>query len=125
MPESISLLEQPVYRMDQVDRLLGTPNGAARNWIDGCRRGRSSYGPLIRAARTGSDTVTWGEFVAARLIAEYRDRGVEVFRLRLAIVALREAFSARPIRSRSLVPSGTPKATPAAVDDAIRFLSVA
>ena len=94
MPESISLLEQPVYRMDQVDRLLGTPNGAARNWIDGCRRGRSSYGPLIRAARTGSDTVTWGEFVAARLIAEYRDRGVDVFRLRLAIVALREAFSA-------------------------------
>ena len=94
MPESISLLEQPVYRMDQVDRLLGTPNGAARNWIDGCRRGRSSYGPLIRAARTGSDTVTWGEFVAARLIAEYRDRGVDVFRLRPAIVALREAFRA-------------------------------
>ena len=131
MPESISLLEQPVYRMDQVDRLLGTPNGAARDWIDGCRRGQSSYGPLIRAGRTGSETVTWGEFVEARRIA-----------LEGAIVADPEYSSGRPtIAGRRLradviaeaVAAGERRSdvarmwdiTPAAVDDAVRFLSVA
>ena len=94
MPEATSLLERPVYRMDRVDRLLGTPNGTARSWIDGCHRGRRSYDPLIRAERNGSDTVTWGEFVEARMIAEYRDHGVDVFRLGPAITALREAFRA-------------------------------
>lgn len=90
MPESTSLLQEPLYRMEEVDRLLGTPRGTARNWIDGSRRGRRS--PLIRAERTGSDRVTWGEFVEARMIAEYQDRRNRVFGLRPVIVALREAF---------------------------------
>ena len=90
MPESTSLLHEPLYRMEEVDRLLGTPRGTARGWIDGSRRGRRS--PLIRAERTGSDRVTWGEFVEARMISEYQDRGNGVFGLRPMIVALREIF---------------------------------
>lgn len=92
MLESTSLLNQPLYRMGEVDDLLGTPRGTARGWIDGGRRGRRSQPPLIRAERTGSDRVTWGEFVEARLIAEYRDRGGAVLGLRPAIAALRETF---------------------------------
>ena len=80
--------------MGELDRLLGTPRGMARSWIDGCRRGRQNYEPLIRAEHTGSDMVTWGEFVEARLIAEYRDRGNDVFGLRPTFTALRETFRA-------------------------------
>ncbi len=90
MPESTSLLQEPLYRIADVDRLLGTPRGTARGWIDGCRRGRRS--PVIRNERTGSDRVTWGEFVEARMIAEYQDRGDVVFGLRPVIAALRETF---------------------------------
>ena len=90
MPESTSLLQEPLYRMEEVDRLLGTTRGTARRWIDGSRRGRCS--PLIRAKRTRSDRVTWGEFVEARMIAEYWGRGNGVFGLRPVIVALRETF---------------------------------
>ena len=90
MPESTSPLQEPLYRMAEVDRLLGTPRGTARGWIDGSRRGRHS--PVIRAEQTGSDRVTWGEFVEARMIAEYQDRGDGVFGLRPVIAALREAF---------------------------------
>lgn len=92
MPESTSLLQEPLYRMAEVDRLLGTPRGTARGWIDNSRRGLRHHGPLIRAERTGSDRVTWGEFVEARLIAEFQDRGNGVFGLRPVIVALRRAF---------------------------------
>lgn len=98
MTEPTSLLHRPLYRMREVDHLLGTPKGTARCWIDGCRRGRHSQAPLVRAERTGSDRVTWGEFVEARMIAEYRHRGSAVFGLRPAIVALREAFdSSHPL----------------------------
>ena len=92
MPEWTSLLHQPLYRMAEVDDLLGTPRGTARGWIDGARRGHRRQAPLIRAERTGSDRVTWGEFVEARLIAEFQDRGNGVFGLRPVIVALRETF---------------------------------
>ena len=36
--------------------------------------------------------MTWGEFVEARLIAEFQDRGNDVFGLRPTIAALRETF---------------------------------
>ena len=91
MWHSTSLLDRPLYRMGEMDDLLGTPRGTARGWIDGARRG-CRRPPLIRAERTGSDRVTWGEFVEARLIAEYRGRGSELFGLRPAIAALRETF---------------------------------
>ena len=93
MSEAALLLDRPVYRLDEVDGLLGTARGTARRWIDGWCRGRRSYGPLVRAERTGSGVVTWGEFVAARLIAEFDDRGIDVFALSPVIAAMREAFS--------------------------------
>ena len=93
MSGSALVLDRPVYRLDEVDGLLGTRRGTARRWIDGWHRGRHSYGPLVRAERTGSNVVTWGEFVAARLIAEFDDRGIDVFALRPVVAAMREAFS--------------------------------
>ena len=35
MSEAALLLDRPVYRLDEVDGLLGTARGTARRWIDG------------------------------------------------------------------------------------------
>ena len=86
----IDLLDKPVYSMGQTDRLLRVSDGTSRRWIDGYESRGKVYEPLIREARTGSDMVTWGEYVEARLISEYRQQGVTVFRLRPAIMELRE-----------------------------------
>lgn len=92
MGQVTSLLDREVYVMSQVDRLLDLGIGTARRWIDGYERRGRRYEPLVRAETTGSDVVTWGEFVETRLIAEYRSRGVAVVRMRPAIMALRREF---------------------------------
>lgn len=92
MGGAVALLDRDVYGMGQVDRLLGLSRGTASRWIDGYERRGRRYEPLVRVAATGSETVTWGEFVEARLISEYRRLGVSVFRMRPAIMALRDEF---------------------------------
>ena len=92
MGDVIALVDRDVYNMGQVDRLLGLSHGTASRWIDGYTRRERRYEPLVRLETTGSETVTWGEFVEARLISEYRRQGVSVFRMRPAIMALRDAF---------------------------------
>jgi hypothetical protein len=90
MANVIDLLSRPVYGLAQVDALLGLRAGTARRWIDGyCRAGRS-YPPVVREASTGDEAVTWGEFVETRLLAQYRDAGVPMIRMRPAIDVLRE-----------------------------------
>ena len=92
MGDVIALVDRDVYNMGQVDRLLGLSHGTAGRWIDGYTRRERRYEPLVRLETTGSETVTWGEFVETRLISEYRRQGVSVFRMRPAIMALRDAF---------------------------------
>lgn len=92
MADVVDLLERPVYGLAQVDRLLGLPSGTSRRWIDGYDRGGKSYPPVVREQRTGADIVTWGEFVETRLLAEYRDEGVPLLRMRPAVDALRQEF---------------------------------
>lgn len=89
MSDVIDLLERPVYGLGQVDRVLGLRGGTARRWIDGYRRGGKSYPPVVREEPTGDEIVTWGEFVETRLLAEYRDAGVPMVRMRPAVDALR------------------------------------
>ena len=84
----------------------GTPcsHSSTACWIDGYERRGHRYEPLVRVETTGSDIVTWGEFVETRLIAEYRSRGVAVVRMRPAIMTLREE-SGPTIRSPPLARS--------------------
>ncbi len=89
------LLERRLYGVAQVDRLLGLSPGTARRWIDGYRRGGRSYPPVVRIEPTGEELVTWGEFVETRLLAEYRDSGVPLVKMRPAIDRLREQFHPR------------------------------
>ncbi len=86
----INLLDRRVYGIAQVDRILGLTSGTARRWIDGYKRGGREFAPVVRPSATRDETVTWGEFIETRLLAEYRDAGVPLIRMRPAIVRLRE-----------------------------------
>ena len=90
--DAINLLDREVYTASQADRLIGVTTGTVRRWVDGYDARGKSYEPLIRERRTGADAVTWGEYVEARLISEYRQLGARVFHLRPAIMRLREEF---------------------------------
>ncbi|MCY7340985.1 MAG: hypothetical protein LH603_03775 [Pseudonocardia sp.] len=57
--------------MSRAARLLGLRTDALRRWIDGYERAGTTYAPVIREERSGSDTVTWGEFVEAGYLREY------------------------------------------------------
>lgn len=95
MVSVVHFLDRPVYGLGQVDRVLGLPGGTARRWIDGYTRAGKRYPPVVREEPTGDEAVTWGEFVETRLLAEYRDAGVPIVRMRPAIDKLREALARR------------------------------
>jgi len=95
MGQVVDLLSRPVYGLAQVDRLLGLRSGTARRWIDGYQRAGKRYPPVVREEPTGEDIVTWGEFVETRLLAEYRDAGVPMVRMRPAVDCLREELQTR------------------------------
>lgn len=95
MGDTKDLLNRPVYGIGQVDRILALTPGTARRWIDGYQRARKAYAPVVRVEATHDEVVTWGEFVETRLLAEYRDAGVPVIRMRPAILRLREIFDTR------------------------------
>jgi len=82
-----------VYGFGQVDRILGLRAGTSQRWIDGYRRGAKSYPPVIRTEQTGVETVTWGEFIEARLLAEYRDEGASLVKMRPAVERLRDELN--------------------------------
>lgn len=92
MSDPISLLDREVYRFSQVDRILELSRGTAKRWIDGHERLGTRYEPVVRQEHSGSQVVTWGEFVETRLISEYRSAGINIFRMRPAIEALRREF---------------------------------
>lgn len=94
---TISLLDRAIYSYADVDRIIGVHPGTARRWLEGYRRAGVFYDPVLRPEPTGSDAVTWGEMVEARLLAEYRDRKVPLVRLRPAVVRLREEFGRYPL----------------------------
>ncbi|MFT3832208.1 MAG: DUF433 domain-containing protein [Micropruina sp.] len=92
-----ALLDRAIYSYRDVDRLVGLHSGTARRWLDGCRRAGRFYDPVLREEPTGSEDVTWGEMVEARLLAEFRSRKVPVQRLRPAIERLRTEFGRYPL----------------------------
>ena len=91
----VDLLERPVYGVKQVDRILGLHAGTALRWIDGYSRGGREYPPVVRSSRTGDELITWGEFVETRLLAEYRDQGIPIVRLREVVERLRTELNTK------------------------------
>jgi len=106
------LLDRPVYTMQQVDSILGISSGTTHRWLEGYERGGHFYPPVVRSEPSGSEIVTWGEFVETRLLALYRHaRDMPMQRMRPAVEQLRQEFGVkyplaelRPyIRQRELV----------------------
>ena len=95
--EAVQLLDRAIYSYSDVDRLIGLHSGTARRWLEGYRRNGHDYEPVLRPEPSGSEVVTWGEMVEARLLAEYRNRRVPIQRLRPAVVRLRNEFGRYPL----------------------------
>ncbi|WP_310963920.1 DUF433 domain-containing protein [Nocardioides terrisoli] len=93
----VFLLDRAIYSYADVDRLVGLHSGTARRWLEGYEGQSHFYDPVLRPEATGSDAVTWGEMVEARLLAEFRDRRVPVQRMHPAIVKLRDEFGRYPL----------------------------
>lgn len=91
----VELQDRPVYGFGQVDHILGLKAGTSQRWVDGYQRSGKSYPPVIRPESTGDEVVTWGEFIEARLLAEYRDEGVPLVKMRPAVERLREELNTR------------------------------
>lgn len=92
MTETVAILERPVYGVAEAAGLLGLRRDRAAAWLDGYERTNIRYAPVIRVESTGSDVVTWGEFVELGYLREYRRKGVPLQRLRPVIDELRRAF---------------------------------
>jgi uncharacterized protein (DUF433 family) len=95
MGDVVDLLDRPTYGFSQIDAILGIKSGTAARWIDGYDRHGKHYQPVIREATLGNDVATWGEFVEARMLAEYRTAGVKIIRMRPALEVLREELGTR------------------------------
>ncbi len=87
---SITTLDRPLYSYAEAARLLDLPTATLRWWLEGGTRKGVVYAPVIRSSPTGSDTVTWGEFVEAGLLRGYRKKNVPLQRMRPFIEKMRE-----------------------------------
>lgn len=87
----LQLLDREMFAEAEGARLLQVAQGTLHYWLEGGTRGDRQYAPIIRPEPTGSRTVTWGEFVEAGLLRQYRRKhGVPMRELRAVIEYLRD-----------------------------------
>jgi uncharacterized protein (DUF433 family) len=89
------LLERDVYSIAEAARLLGLPLATAKRWLDGYTYRKKAYRPVVRVEPTGSEIVTWAEFVELGYLREYRAKEVSLQKLRPAVDRLRAEFGAK------------------------------
>lgn len=87
------MLQRPVLAEIDAAHVLGVPVATLKWWLDGGTRGGKQYPPVIREAPTGGNLLTWGEFVEASYLREYRRTwDVSLQQLRKVIDRLRSRF---------------------------------
>ena len=89
---TVQALYRPLYAIGEAALLLRIPPQTLRRWLDGAQVGGRTYPPVIRQYRTGSDEVTWAEFVEAGFLREYRAKDVSLQSLRPLVDQLRDKF---------------------------------
>jgi uncharacterized protein (DUF433 family) len=72
VPNEVTILHRELYSLIEAARLLAVKPRTLGRWLEGDTRKGTFYPPVIRDRPTGSDIVTWGEFVEAGYLAEYR-----------------------------------------------------
>lgn len=68
----IGVLHRPMFTEAEAARLLRLPQSTLHWWLEGGERRGIIYPPVLRVQRTGERQVTWGEFVEAALLKQYR-----------------------------------------------------
>lgn len=89
---ALTVLDRPLYSYPEAARLLRVPTETLRRWLEGATRAGVVYPPVIRPEPTGSDAVTWGEFVEAGLLRGYRAKSMPLQKMRPFIEKAREQF---------------------------------
>lgn len=90
---SLTVLEREMYTEPQAARLLRVAPSTLHYWLEGGTRRNKTYKPVIRADATGSNRITWAEFIEAGLLRQYRqDLQVPMLELRNFIELLRDRF---------------------------------
>lgn len=88
---TVTVLEREMYEVGEAARLLGLHARTLRNWLDGYSARGKLYRPVLREEPTGSDLLTWGEFIeAGHLTAYRREQRVPLPELRAYIDSWRE-----------------------------------
>jgi uncharacterized protein (DUF433 family) len=89
----LTVLEREMYTEAAAARLLGVAQSTLNYWLEGGERRSKTYRPVIRTEPRGSRAaVTWGEFVEAGLLREYRRRSVPMLELRTFIDMIRDEY---------------------------------
>lgn len=86
----MTLLDRDMYSEAEAARLLRVPQSTLHYWLEGGTVRGKRYRPVIRPQRRGERVVTWGEFIEAGLLAQYRRATVPMQELRTVIERLRE-----------------------------------
>jgi len=90
---SVSVLEREMYTEAAAARLLGLAQNTLNYWLEGGERRGKVYRPVIRVEPRGDRAaVTWGEFLEAGLLREYRRRNVPMLELRDFIDKVRDRY---------------------------------
>lgn len=86
----LKVLDRRLYPVAEAARMLRMPPSTLSWWLEGdVQRG---YAPVLRLEATGDRTLTWGEYVEAGYLREYRKRKVPLQELRPYVARLREEF---------------------------------
>lgn len=86
-----TVLEREMYTEAAAARLLRVAPATLHYWLEGRTRGAKTYKPVIRVDATGSNRVTWAEFVESGLLRQYRRaHNVPMVELRAFIASLRD-----------------------------------
>jgi uncharacterized protein (DUF433 family) len=85
-----TVLDRELYDEALAAEILRVPRRTLHYWLEGGEQRGRTHAPILRTAATGSHAVTWGEFVEARYLREYRrSLGASMHRLRAFIAYLR------------------------------------
>lgn len=88
---SVASLNREMYAEAEAARLLRLSQSTLHWWLEGGVRSGRSYRPVLREEATGGRQVTWGEFVEAGLLRQYRRvHQVPLHELRVVIDRLRD-----------------------------------
>jgi len=92
-PAPAAVLDREVYTEGEAARLLEVAPSTLHYWLEGGVRRGVTYSPIVRLEPKGSGApLTWGEFVEAGLLRQYRERDIPMAQLRAFISQLRETL---------------------------------